>query len=120
MQRSGGTDRLVVDFRRLNKNTIRMNFPLSNVDDGLEELHGATIFIVLDLAHGYLQVALIERAKEKRAFITPDNTGKFERAMLGLMNAPFYFAKLMKMIFGRFGNELALFFFDDMLLSANS
>ena len=54
------------------------------------------------------------------AFITPDDTGQFKRAMLGLMNAPFYFAKLMKMIFGAYGNELALFFFDDMLLFAKS
>lgn len=46
--------RLVVDYRRLNKNTVCMNFPLQNDDDGLEELHGAEGFAVLDLACGYL------------------------------------------------------------------
>uniref|UniRef100_A0ABD2WQH5 RNA-directed DNA polymerase n=1 Tax=Trichogramma kaykai TaxID=54128 RepID=A0ABD2WQH5_9HYME len=115
-----GSKRLVVDYRRLNKNTVRMNFPLPNIDDGLEELHGANIFAILDLAQGYLQIPLTERAKEKTAFITPDETGQFERAMFGLMNAPFYFSKLMKKVFGNFQNKLALFFFDDMLVYAKS
>ena len=58
---------------------------------------------------------LTESAKEKTAFITPDDTGQFERAMLGLMNAPFYFSKLMKRVFGKHGNKLALNFFDEFL-----
>ena len=69
-----------------------MNFPLPNVDAGLENLNVANIFIELYLAHGYLQVPLSEKAKAKTAFITPDDTGQLERAIFGLMNAPFYFA----------------------------
>ena len=49
-----GTSRLLVDYRRLNKNTVRMNFPLPNLDDGIECISGATIFATLDLARGYL------------------------------------------------------------------
>lgn len=75
VKNADGTYRLVTDYRRLNKNTIRMNFPLPNIDDGLEELFGAVIFIVLDLKQGYLQIPLTETAKEKTAFITPDETG---------------------------------------------
>ena len=118
VKKADGTYRLVVDYRRLNKQTLRMNFPLSNMDDGLEELNGAKIFAVLDLAQGYLQMPLSESAREKSAFILPDDTGEFTRAMLGLMNTPFYFAKLIKKIFGQHGNKLALNFFDDFLLYA--
>ena len=118
--KADGTSRLVVDYRRLNKNTTRMNFPLPNIDDGLETISGATIFATLDLAQGYLQIPLTEDAKRKTAFITPDETGQFERAMFGLMNAPFYFAKLMKKVFDRYGNDLAVTFFDDILLHARS
>lgn len=120
VQKADGTWRLVVDYRRLNKNTVRINFPLQRVDDGLENLHGARIFAILDLARGYLQIPLTEQAKEKTAFITPDETGQFERAIFGLMNAPFYFAKLMKKVFGNYGNKLALCFFDDMLVYAGT
>lgn len=55
-----------------------------------------------------MQIPLTENAKRKTAFITPDGTGQFERAMFGLMNAPFYFAKQMKIIFGPYGPKLAL------------
>ena len=118
--KADGTSKLVVDYRRLNKNTTRINFPLPNIDDGLEAISGATIFAILDMAQGYLQIPLTEDAKRKTAFITPDETGQFERAMFGLMNAPFYFAKLMKKVFDRYGNDLAITFFDDMLLHARS
>lgn len=117
---SSGNPRVVVDYRRLNKNTVRMNFPLPNIDDGMEELYGASMFIILDLASGYLQIPLTESAKEKTAFITQDETGQFERAMFGLMNAPFYFAKLMKIIFASHGPKLALVYFDDILIHARS
>lgn len=40
--------------------------------------------------------------------------------MFGLMNAPFYFAKLMRTIFGRYGPELAITYFDDILIHARS
>ena len=61
----------------LNKITVRMHFPLPSIDDGLEALHGANIFAVLDLAQGYLT----EEAIEKTGFITQDETGYFERAI---------------------------------------
>ena len=114
------SDRLVVDYRRLNQNTVRMNFPMPSIDEGMEFLHGQSVFAVLDLAQGYLQVPLSENAKAKTAFITPDETGQFERAMFGLMNAAFYFAKLMKMVFHKHSKELALVYFDDILIFARS
>lgn len=120
IMKSDGTHRLVIDYRKLNNMTVRMNFPLPNIDDGLEKLHGATIFAILDFALGYLQMPLTDEAKEKTAFITQDETGQFERAIFGLMNAPFYFAKLMKMIFGPYGNDLAITYFDDILVHAKS
>ena len=62
-------------------------------------MHEATIFAVLDLAQSYLQMPLADEAKEKTAFITQDETGQFERAMFSLINAPFYIAKMMKLLF---------------------
>lgn len=50
---------------------------MSSLDNGLEELQGAMFFATLDLAHGYMQVPLSEKAKEKAKFTTPDETGQF-------------------------------------------
>ena len=96
-----------------------MPFSIPNSDDCLENLHGAKIFISLDLAHCYLQIPLEESAMDKTAFITCDDTGEFTRAMFGLMNAPFYCAKLMKKIFYPVRHDVVINFFDDMLIFAN-
>lgn len=104
-------DWLLMNFRRLNGNTVTLHFPVPNFDDEIEGLIRAILFAKLDLSHGYIQMPLTEEAKSKTALIAQDETGQFECIMFGLTNAPFYFNKLMKKIFGPFGNELALTYF---------
>lgn len=120
VKKKTGEHRLVVDYRRLNCQTERINFPIPNFDEISEVLVGAKLFVTLDLAHGYLQIPLAEKAQHKTAFITPDETGQFTRAMFGLMNAPFYFAKLMHSIFGPYQNKLVIFYLDDILIPADN
>lgn len=85
---------MVIDFRRFNALTVPYNFPIPNFEELLENLNGATVFITLDLALGYLQMPLEETYKDKTAFTTESQTGEFQRAMFGLANALMYFAKL--------------------------
>lgn len=59
-----GDARLVVDYRKLNSQKVRKVFPMPNLDDHLESLHGTKVFTTLDLAAGYLQVPLTESVKE--------------------------------------------------------
>lgn len=118
VKKKTGESRLVVDFRRLNSQTIRMNFPLPSIDDHLAMLSKTNFYSVLDLAHGYLQVPLSEAAKGKTAFITPDETGEFERMIFGLTNAPFYFSKLMQRVLGPLQGQVALYYLDDILIPA--
>lgn len=73
-----GEPRLVIDYRKLNQQTVKKTFPIANIDDQLQGLTEANMFCVLDLASGYLQVPLSEQAKQKSAFITPTETGQFE------------------------------------------
>lgn len=93
--KKNGESRMVVDYRRPNANTIRQPYPLPNVDDLLELFCGCTLFSVLDLAHGFLQNPLTNRAKEHTAFITPDKTGQFTCMVFDLTNAPFEFLCIM-------------------------
>lgn len=118
--KKNGESRLVVDYRKLNAQTQRINFPLPNMNDCLEVLSGARIFATIDLAHGYLQLPLKEEARAKTAFITPDCTGEFTRAMFGLMNAPFYFSKMMEFALGPLKNNILLFYLDDVLVIARN
>lgn len=118
VKKKDGSSRLVVDYRKLNAQSQRMPFPLPDLDECLEALHGAKCFASLDLYNGYLQVPLTENAKEKTAFITPDETGEFERSMFGLMNSPFYFSKMMDRALRPLRNNVVVFYLDDTLIPA--
>lgn len=108
--------RLVVDFRKLNMQTKPMNYPIPDIDDQLERLTGATLFTILDLAHGYNQIPLTDEAKEKTAFITESETGQFERVCFGLKNAPAFFQQVINKLLGPLLNVIVLCYFDDSLL----
>jgi len=118
ISKKNGEPRLVVDYRQLNNQTIKTNFPVANLDDQLEDLAGARMYCSLDLASGYLQVPLTEEAKRKSAFITQTQTGQFERMMFGLTNAPYIFSKLMAKVLGKLPNKIAKWYLDDILIPA--
>ena len=64
VRRNDSTPRMVVDYRRMNKVTKPLQYPIPNFDE-------------FDLASGYLQMPLTDSAKEKTAFITETQTGQF-------------------------------------------
>lgn len=120
VQNSEGKPRMVTDYRFVNKNTKTYYFPIPSIEELLEKLHGAKIFIKLDLTLGYLQMPLSEKSKELTAFITETQTGQFKRAMFRLVNAPMYFSKLMDQILGNVKRKgLAFMFFDDICFMRN-
>ncbi|GBM41059.1 Retrovirus-related Pol polyprotein from transposon 17.6 [Araneus ventricosus] len=118
VKKKTGENRLVIDYRRLNSQTIKDNFPLSKIDDLLEQLHDYSFFTTLDLAHGYLQIPLTENAKQKTAFITPDETGQFERMIFGLTNATAEFQRFMCLALGPLCNLGVLCYLSDILIPA--
>jgi len=89
-----------VDYRKLNKQIIRHNFPLPDLQEQVESLRAGRYFTQLDLASGYLQVPLSEADQEKTAFITPDDTGQFTRMPFGLAGATGEFTRLMRKVLG--------------------
>ena len=86
-----GSLRMCIDYRALNKITIKNKYPLPRVDDLLDNLAGAKYFSSLDLTSGYHQLVLQEADRPKTAFNT--HIGKFEYKVLpmGLSNAPAVF-----------------------------
>jgi transposase InsO family protein len=115
-----GSSRLVVDFRKLNKQTVKEHYPLPNIDEILSQLHGAKLFCTLDLAQGYLQIPLTDVAQDKTTFVTPDESGKFERMIFGLTNAPSEFQRLLNRVLNVLPAGTAISYLDDILIPAEN
>lgn len=93
-----GDKHLVVDFRKLNDQSIKINFPIPQIDKQFDGLAGYCLFTTLNLASGYLQVPLMEVAQEKTAFETTDETEQFTRMIFGLTNASYEFVRMINLV----------------------
>ncbi|CCO35435.1 Retrotransposable element Tf2 155 kDa protein type 1 [Rhizoctonia solani AG-1 IB] len=116
VKKADGSLRLVVDYQKLNKVTVKDVYPLPRQDDLMAKLREAKIFTKLDLRWGYNNVQIKEGDKWKTAFKT--KYGSFEYLVMpfGLTNAPAAFQRFMNDLFRDLLDITVVVYLDDILI----
>ena len=114
VQKKDGSLRMCVDYRGLNKATVKDKYPLPRIDDLIDKLHGGTVFSSLDLQSGYHQIRIAEKDVHKTAFITPQGLYEYRVMPFGSCNAPSAFQRQMNQMLGHLPS--AVVYLDDILV----
>ena len=105
-----------MDYRKLNKKTIKDAYCLPRIDDAFGRLSGAKWFSVIDLKYGYYQVDMTPEDRAKTDFVCPLGLYEFNRQPQGLTNAPAAFQRLMEQCMGSQNLRDVLVFLEDLIV----
>ncbi|HBS53814.1 MAG TPA: hypothetical protein DD806_07425 [Flavobacterium sp.] len=111
-----GEQRVVIDYRKINKNIVADKFPLPRIDDILDQLGRAKFFTVLDLKSGFHQVELEKESREITAFSTNSGHYQFNRLPFGLKISPNSFQRMMSIAMAGLTPEAAFLYIDDLVV----
>lgn len=116
VKKPDGSLRLCIDYRTLNKATIKDSYPLPRIDEIIDNLSGSLYFSCLDMTSGYNQIAIKENDRHKTAFSYKNGLYEFTRMPFGLCNAPSTFQRCMDQILKPDIGKFVIPYLDDIII----
>lgn len=118
IKKKDGSHRPVIDYRELNKVTVKEDWPIPLIDDILFKMRHGRYFSVMDAKSGFFQIPVQEESKKYTAF--SDGTRKLEWNFMpmGVMNAPMVFSRIINQILGDL--EFVVVYIDDICIFSNT
>ncbi|GJX23248.1 putative reverse transcriptase domain-containing protein [Tanacetum coccineum] len=116
VKKKDGSFRMCIDYRELNKLTVKNRYPLPRTNDLFDQLQGSQFFSKIDLRSGYHQLRMHENDIPKTAFRTRYGHFEFTVMPFGLTNAPVVFMDLMNRVCRPYLDKFVIVFIDDILI----
>ena len=116
VKKKDGTLRMCIDYRQINKVTVKNKYLLPRIEDLFDQLKGASVFSKIDLRSGYYQLRVKEVDVPKTAFRTCYGHYEFLVMSFWLTNAPAAFMDLMNRVFCPYLDQFVVVFIDDILV----
>ncbi|GJY42997.1 putative reverse transcriptase domain-containing protein [Tanacetum coccineum] len=107
---------MCIDYRELNKLTIKNRYPLPRIDDLFDQLQGSSVYSKIDLRSGYHQLHIKEEDILITAFRTRYGHFEFQVMLFGLTNAPAVFMDLMNRVCKPYLDKFVIVFIDGILV----
>nr|GEU74631.1 putative reverse transcriptase domain-containing protein [Tanacetum cinerariifolium] len=120
ISKKDGLFRMCIDYRELNKLTIKNRYPLPRIDDLFDQLQGSRYLSKIDLRSGYHQLRVREEDIPRTTFKTRYRHFEFTVMPFGLTNAPAVFMDLMNRVGRPYLDKFVIVFIDNILIYSKS
>lgn len=114
--KKNGKARLVIDFRKINKKIVPVQYPLPHLETSLQLLGGNKYFSTLDLLSGYHQIPLRSQDTYKSAFTTGRGLYEFLRVPFGMISSGAAMQNCMERVLSGLNNRIVLCYVDDLIV----